>query len=128
MAEFETILYEERGAVAWVTLNRPEVLHAFNLKMQEELAKVWHDTMRNGDVRCVVVTASGDRAFCVGIDRSETIEGDEIANGTKPGYITPWWYADPGRRGDRRRRPRVLHRHRPLRRQATHLRARALAA
>ena len=98
MAEFETILYEERGAVAWVTLNRPEVLHAFNVKMQEELAKVWHDTMRNDDVRCVVVTASGDRAFCVGIDRSETIEGDEIARGIKPGYVTPWWYDDPGRR------------------------------
>jgi enoyl-CoA hydratase/carnithine racemase len=98
MAEFETILYEERGSVAWVTLNRPEVLHAFNQKMEEELARVWHDTMRNDDVRCVVLTATGDRAFCVGIDRGETIGGDEMARGIKPGYVTQWWYDDPGRR------------------------------
>lgn len=38
MPEFETILYDERNGVAWVTLNRPDVLHAFNRKMEEELS------------------------------------------------------------------------------------------
>ena len=94
----ETILYEERGAVAWVTLNRPDVLNAFNLKMQDELAATWQDVMRNDDVRCVVLTAAGEKAFCVGLDRGETIGGDELAQGVKPGYVTPWWYDDPGRR------------------------------
>ena len=98
MAEFETILYEERDRVAWVTLNRPDVLNAFNVKMQEELASVWQAIMRNDEVRCAVLTAAGDRAFCVGLDRDETIGGEEIASGRKPGYVTEWWYDDPGRR------------------------------
>jgi enoyl-CoA hydratase/carnithine racemase len=98
MAEFETILYEERDGVAWVTLNRPDVLNAFNVKMQDELAAVWQDVMANDDLRCAVLTAAGDKAFCVGLDRGETIGGDELASGKKPGYVTPWWYDDPGRR------------------------------
>ena len=98
MAEFETIQYEERGPVAWVTLNRPDVLNAFNEKMQSELASVWQRIMRTKELRCAVLTAAGDKAFCVGLDRGETIAGDEIAKGDKPGYVTPWWYDDPGRR------------------------------
>jgi enoyl-CoA hydratase/carnithine racemase len=96
--DFDTILYEERNGVAWVTLNRPEVLHAFNVQMEHELSAAWQHIMRNDDVRCAVLTATGDKAFCVGIDRAETIEGDELAAGKKPGYVTPWWYDDPGRR------------------------------
>jgi enoyl-CoA hydratase/carnithine racemase len=98
VSDFETILYEERDGVAWVTLDRPEVLHAFNLKMQQELASVWQSIMRNDEVRCGVLTATGEKAFCVGVDRAETIGGEEVARGVKPGYVTPWWYDDPGRR------------------------------
>ncbi len=98
MAELETVLYEERDNVAWVTLNRPEVHNAFNVKMQDELSGIWHDLMRNDDVHCAVVSASGDKAFCVGIDRGEAIGGDDAAADGKPGYVTPWWFDDPGRR------------------------------
>lgn len=98
MADYETILYEERGHVAWVTLNRPEVHHAVNQRMQEELAAVWQRIMRTEELRCAVLTATGDKAFCVGIDREEVMGGEELAAGRKPGYVTPWWYDDPGRR------------------------------
>jgi enoyl-CoA hydratase/carnithine racemase len=98
VSEYETILFEERDGVAWVTLDRPSVLHAFNLKMQDELAVAWGHVMRSDDLRCAVLTATGDKAFCVGIDREETIGGEEMAAGGKPGYVTPWWYDDPGRR------------------------------
>jgi enoyl-CoA hydratase/carnithine racemase len=98
VSNYETILYDERDGVAWVTLNRPEVLHAFNVQMEHELSDVWQGIMRNDDVRCAVLTATGDRAFCVGIDRAETIGGEEMASGKKPGYVTQWWYDDPGRR------------------------------
>jgi enoyl-CoA hydratase/carnithine racemase len=54
--------------------------------------------IRNDDVGCVAVAATSDRALCVGIERSETIEGEEIKAGRKPGYVTPSWYDDPGRR------------------------------
>jgi enoyl-CoA hydratase/carnithine racemase len=98
MPDFDTVRYDERDGVAWVTLDRPDVLHAFNRTMEDELATIWHDVMRNDDVRCVVLTATGDKAFCVGIDRGETIGNEEMAQGRKPGYVTPWWYDDPGHR------------------------------
>lgn len=77
MAELETITYDERDGTAIVTLNRPEVLNAFNLQMQAELRRTWRAIRRNPDVRCVVLTGAGDRAFCTGIDRTETMAGWE---------------------------------------------------
>ena len=94
MSNFETILYEEGNGVAWVTLNRPDVLNAFDWKMQDELASVWQDIMRNDEVRCAVLTATGEKAFCVGLDR-DTMTG-EVTEGKNPGwYTTPWWHDDP---------------------------------
>ncbi len=98
VSDYETILFEEREGVAWVTLNRPEVLHAFNRQMQEDLAAAWWRIMQTDELRCAVLTATGEKAFCVGIDREETIGSDEVAAGGKPGYVTPWFYDDPGRR------------------------------
>ena len=56
-----------------MTLNRPEVHNAFNFQMQRELKDVWRSLRRNDDVRCVVLTGAGDKAFCTGIDRTETM-------------------------------------------------------
>jgi enoyl-CoA hydratase/carnithine racemase len=69
MADYETLLYEERNGVAWVTLNRPEVNNAFNARMQSELKALWISLKKNDDVRCVVLTGAGEKAFCSGIDR-----------------------------------------------------------
>jgi enoyl-CoA hydratase/carnithine racemase len=100
MAEFETITYEEDDGVAWVTLNRPEVLNAFNHKMEEELQFTWRAIRSNDDVRVVVLTGAGDRAFCTGIDRDESInpevQGAAAAAGKRVGFPTPWTYDDPG--------------------------------
>lgn len=68
---FETVRYEERNRVAWVTLNRPEANNAFNLVMQGELKEIWQSLRTNAGVGCVVLTGAGDTAFCTGIDRSE---------------------------------------------------------
>jgi enoyl-CoA hydratase/carnithine racemase len=94
---FETLLYDLDDGVAWVTLNRPEVLNAFNPTMESELAQLWHDLQRDDDVRCVVLRGAGERAFCVGIDRDATI-GEADPDGEMPGYSTPWEFDDPGRR------------------------------
>ncbi|TMM16971.1 MAG: enoyl-CoA hydratase/isomerase family protein [Actinobacteria bacterium] len=104
MPDYETILYEELEGVAWVTLNRPEVHNAFNFLMQRELKDVWRSLRRNDDVRCVVLTGAGDKAFCVGIDRSEVMGGWDTAEdvdgtsgtGTGPASATPWHMDDPG--------------------------------
>jgi enoyl-CoA hydratase/carnithine racemase len=100
--ELETLLYEESGGVAVVTLNRPEALNAFNQAMEHELQQVWKDLRTNDDVRCIVLTGAGDRAFCTGIDRNETItqyEEEQYADPTRRvGYIDAWTYDDPGTR------------------------------
>ena len=66
--DLSTIVYAVHDHVAYVTLNRPEVHNAFNERMQEELASLWRHIRLDDDVRVVVLTGAGDRAFCTGID------------------------------------------------------------
>ncbi len=65
------VRYEKRDHVAYVTLDRPAVLNAMDLRTHEELAGVWDDVDTDDDVRAVVLTGAGDRAFSVGQDLRE---------------------------------------------------------
>jgi enoyl-CoA hydratase/carnithine racemase len=64
---FETIVYEKAPPRATITLNRPDVLNAFDFRMLRELARACEDASWDDDIRVVVVTGEG-RAFCVGAD------------------------------------------------------------
>jgi enoyl-CoA hydratase/carnithine racemase len=64
---FETIVYEKEPPRATVTLNRPDVLNAFDFRMLRELTRACEDASWDDDIRVVVVTGNG-RAFCVGAD------------------------------------------------------------
>lgn len=68
---YETIDLEIRDHKAYVTLNRPEVHNAFNHAMQHEVRHVWERCKEDADVRVVVLTGAGDKAFCTGIDRTQ---------------------------------------------------------
>ena len=99
--EYETITFDVRDdGVAWLTLNRPERHNAFNSLMQREVRDVWRTSRFNEDVRCVVLTGAGDKAFCTGIDRMEQMGGqaDESTDfnivGSHGG--TPFHFNDPG--------------------------------
>lgn len=97
-APMETILYEEHAdGVAWITLNRPEAHNAFDATMQSELRHLWAMLRTNDDVRCIVLTGSGEKAFCTGLDRGEIQSIDELPPGKLPGYNTPWDFDDPGK-------------------------------
>lgn len=54
--------------VAWVTLNRPERLNAIDAPAQDALSRIWTEIEAHRDVRLVVLTGAGDRAFCAGDD------------------------------------------------------------
>jgi enoyl-CoA hydratase/carnithine racemase len=102
MSEHETITVEvdERG-VATVTLDRPEVLNAFNARMVREIHALWRSFRHDDDVRCIVLTGAGDRAFCTGIDRSEQIDdgsgsSDPDADSFAGFGSTPFHFDDPG--------------------------------
>jgi enoyl-CoA hydratase/carnithine racemase len=64
---FESIVYEKAAPRATVTLNRPDVLNAFDFRMLRELARAFEDASWDDEIRVVVVTGAG-RAFCVGAD------------------------------------------------------------
>lgn len=66
---YETILYDEdESGVARITLNRPDVLNAFDRQMANEFVDVWTRIRLSDTVKAVVLRASGDRAFCTGAD------------------------------------------------------------
>jgi dehydration protein DpgD len=65
------VSYEKKDHVAYVTLDRPDVLNALDLRTHQELAEVWDDVEADDEVRVVVLTGAGDRAFSVGQDLKE---------------------------------------------------------
>ena len=97
MADLDSLLYDETDGVAWVTLNRPDALNAFDSTMQRELRELWLMLRSNDDVRCVVLTGAGDKAFCTGLDRAGVGSFDDLPPGALPGYNTPWDFDDPGK-------------------------------
>jgi enoyl-CoA hydratase/carnithine racemase len=87
--DLKTVLCEASDGVAQVTLNRPEVHNAFNELMQDELRTVWRWVRDDDNVRAVVLTGAGDKAFCTGIDRGDIPVETEY---------DPFTYEDPGRK------------------------------
>ena len=67
----ETILYAKKGAIAYVTLNRPKVLNALNKRTWEDLKAAFEDAQDDDAVRGVILTGAGDKAFIAGADISE---------------------------------------------------------
>src|SRR6266566_4350383 len=67
----ENLLYEKKGAIAYVTLNRPKVLNALNQRTWENLRTALEDARDDAQVRGVILTGAGDKAFIAGADISE---------------------------------------------------------
>lgn len=62
------VLFEQRGHVAWITLNRPEAKNTMNAEVFVRLAECWDEVRNNDDIRVAVLTASGREDFCCGGD------------------------------------------------------------
>src|SRR5690606_29172926 len=69
--EMDTIHYEQHGNLAFVTLNRPDSMNAFNYDMLAELGQVVESIRINPDIRVVIFTGAGEKAFSVGADLKE---------------------------------------------------------
>jgi enoyl-CoA hydratase len=67
----ETILVERSGPVATVTLNRPSVLNALNLRMLDELSATFAELDGDAELRAVILTGAGVKAFAAGADIGE---------------------------------------------------------
>lgn len=64
------VLYEKRGHVAQITLNRPEKLNAYNAEVLTLESEIWTDFRDDPDLYVAILTGAGDRAFCAGADLS----------------------------------------------------------
>jgi len=73
---YKTLLLSRDSAVATITLDRPEVLHALNAEMFDELEHVFTTLSADSTIRVILLTASGDRAFAAGADIRGLVDTD----------------------------------------------------
>ena len=82
--------YEKRGRIAYVTLNRPEVMNALHLEAHLELAEIWEDFRDDPDVWVAILTGAGERAFSAGNDLKATAErtanGGDVQGDARPPF------------------------------------------
>ncbi|MEP9379080.1 enoyl-CoA hydratase-related protein [Aquabacter sp. CN5-332] len=71
---FETILFETRGAVGVITLNRPEVHNALNTRLRDDLEAALAAARRDPTISAIILTGAGERAFSAGLDLKEFSE------------------------------------------------------
>ena len=71
MSEFEAIIFEKHGHLAYVTLNRPDLLNAYNITMRDELYEVLGAIRDDSEIRVVILKGAGEKAFCAGADLTE---------------------------------------------------------
>ncbi len=84
-APFENIIYEKKGAIAYITVNRPKVLNALNMATMEELRVAFTAAKADTGVRVVIFTGAGEKAFIAGADINElqkhtAVEGKEYTH------------------------------------------------
>jgi enoyl-CoA hydratase len=71
MDRFQTVLYHKDQGIGYVTLNRPQVLNAYNLQMRDELYQILSAIRDDPEVGVVLFSGAGERAFCAGADLTE---------------------------------------------------------
>ncbi|HUN96061.1 MAG TPA: enoyl-CoA hydratase-related protein [Bradyrhizobium sp.] len=69
--DLANVLYEKKGAIAYVTVNRPKVLNALNTPTWADLRTAFEDARDDAAVRGVILTGAGDKAFIAGADINE---------------------------------------------------------
>lgn len=85
MSAYDHVVYEKRGHVAVVTLNRPERMNALDSHSHAELTQIFDDFAADPEAWVAIITGAGERAFCAGNDLKATAEasarGAERVNG-----------------------------------------------
>ncbi len=70
----EFVRFEKRGRVAWITLNRPEVMNALHPPCHDALEEIWNDFAADPELWVAVLTGAGERAFSAGNDLKWTAQ------------------------------------------------------
>ncbi|MGH8461463.1 MAG: enoyl-CoA hydratase-related protein, partial [Stenotrophobium sp.] len=75
----EPVLVERRGAVQWITINREERRNALNEQVVRAIDAGIAQAMADREVRAIVITGAGDKAFCAGADLAKNVQGGAFA-------------------------------------------------
>lgn len=81
MPDYRDIKYEVNEQIATITLNRPEALNAWYRGMNDELRQVAYHIADDPSVRVLIITGSGEKAFCSGIDLKKVSSGEDFITG-----------------------------------------------
>jgi enoyl-CoA hydratase len=71
MSDFKALIYEKKDGIAYVTLNRPQLLNIYNIQMRDDLYQVLSAIAGDSEVRVGIFKGKGEKAFCAGADLSE---------------------------------------------------------
>jgi enoyl-CoA hydratase len=104
LSDYEHLIYERRGPVTVITINRPERMNAIGPQTHRELIDAWDRFRTDDDALVAVLTGAGDRAFCAGGDLKAAFAGElvdadpaELAahdRGERPGVLGPSRWTD----------------------------------
>jgi enoyl-CoA hydratase/carnithine racemase len=75
---YETLLYEKRNGIGYVTINRPEKLNALNQRVMAELRACFEDIQEDKEVRAVILSGAGEKSFVAGADVGELAVQDPV--------------------------------------------------
>jgi enoyl-CoA hydratase len=79
MTDFQNLLFEKKNQIAYITLNRPKVLNALNMATMEELRQAFASVKDDAEVRVVILTGSGEKAFVAGADIGELSQHNAVS-------------------------------------------------
>src|SRR5437588_11098706 len=74
----ENLKLEKKNAIAYVTIDRPKVLNALNMATMQELWQVFSDLKEDKQIRVVILTGSGEKAFVAGADINELAKNNPV--------------------------------------------------
>src|SRR3954469_25687823 len=72
MTDNSSVVLDKRGQAFWITINRPDKRNAINGDVVAGISKGYRDALDDSDVRVIVLTGAGDKAFCAGADLVNT--------------------------------------------------------
>lgn len=84
----DAVLFEKRGNIAYITINRPQSMNAINRDVRLQMSDIWYQVRDDDDIWTAILTGAGDRAFCAGGDlheararaKGEFVENDDPAS------------------------------------------------
>lgn len=80
--ESPAVIYEKKGYIAYITLNRPERMNALGSAVSAGIRDSFWDARNDDNVRVIIVTGAGDRAFCAGGDLKEMAQQSSMTAST----------------------------------------------